>query len=68
LTRADAALQVGDAAELEAVVRRLLADGSERQRLGAAAHRLVLQQQGATQRTVALLDRLLPPATRQQAA
>jgi 3-deoxy-D-manno-octulosonic-acid transferase len=68
LTRAEAALQVGDAAELEAAVRRLLGDAAERHRLGAAARRLVEQQQGATQRTVELLDQLLPAPTRKRAA
>jgi 3-deoxy-D-manno-octulosonic-acid transferase len=66
--RAEAALQVGNATELETAVRRLLRDAAERQRLGAAARRLVLQQQGATQRTVEYLDRLLPAPTRQRAA
>jgi 3-deoxy-D-manno-octulosonic-acid transferase len=58
LTEAGGALQVGDAAELEAVVLRLLADPAERQRLGQAARRLVLRQQGATERTVEVLGQL----------
>src|SRR5262245_4754714 len=49
---ANAAVQVRDAAELEAAVRRLLADESERRRPGAAARDLVRCQQGATGRTI----------------
>ncbi len=58
LLEAGAAVQVADAASLEGAVLRLLEDGAERQRLGAAGRRLVLQQLGATERTVALLGRL----------
>jgi 3-deoxy-D-manno-octulosonic-acid transferase len=56
---AGAAVQVGNAAELEAVVRRLLRDEAERQRLGRAAQHLVRAQQGATERTIDLLDELI---------
>jgi 3-deoxy-D-manno-octulosonic-acid transferase len=59
LLAAQAAIQVSDAAALEATVRRLLGDASERLRLGEAARELVQRQQGATERTVDLLDRLL---------
>jgi 3-deoxy-D-manno-octulosonic-acid transferase len=59
LVQAGAALQVEDEAGLEATVRRLLGDAAERARLGEAARRLVQEQQGATERTVALLDGLL---------
>jgi 3-deoxy-D-manno-octulosonic-acid transferase len=68
LLQAQAALQVPDAAELEAVICRLLANPGERARLGEAARALVLKQQGATERTIDLLDRLLPKAARGQAA
>ncbi|MCS6977518.1 MAG: 3-deoxy-D-manno-octulosonic acid transferase [Gemmatales bacterium] len=54
-----AAIQVADAAELEQVTLRLLGDEAERRRLGEAARRLVLSQQGATERTLDLLHRLL---------
>jgi 3-deoxy-D-manno-octulosonic-acid transferase len=54
-----AAIQVGDAAELETTLQRLARDADERQRLGAAAQRFVLQQQGATGRTMELLDELV---------
>lgn len=59
LLEADAALQVADAAELEATVVRLLEDKDQRTRLGQAARDLVRQQQGATARTMDLLDELL---------
>jgi 3-deoxy-D-manno-octulosonic-acid transferase len=54
-----AAVQVAGAAELEAAVRRLLESSEERQRRGTVAQRFVLQQQGATARTITLLDALL---------
>ncbi|HLN27987.1 MAG TPA: 3-deoxy-D-manno-octulosonic acid transferase [Gemmataceae bacterium] len=59
LVSARAALQVADAKELENVVQNLLADPLERQRMGGAAQQLVRSQQGATQRTVECLGRLL---------
>jgi 3-deoxy-D-manno-octulosonic-acid transferase len=54
-----AACRVKDATDLEAAVRRFLADGDERRRTGAAARAFVLAQQGATARTLDLLDQLL---------
>ncbi len=51
--------QVKDAEELETVVHRLLGDAAERGRMGAAARAFVQQQQGATEKTVRLLDDLL---------
>ncbi|MBL8795730.1 MAG: 3-deoxy-D-manno-octulosonic acid transferase [Planctomycetia bacterium] len=69
LLQRQAAVQIEDAAELEEVVFRLLADADERQRRGAAAQRYVLEQQGATERTLDLLDQLLGQrAARRQAA
>jgi 3-deoxy-D-manno-octulosonic-acid transferase len=62
LTAAHGALQVADAASLEVAVRRLLADEAERARMGAAARQFVKEQQGATERTLALLDDLLAGA------
>jgi 3-deoxy-D-manno-octulosonic-acid transferase len=59
LTAAGGAIQVQDAADLEKVTRRLLADAAERHRLGQAARHFVLQQQGATERTLDCLDQLL---------
>jgi 3-deoxy-D-manno-octulosonic-acid transferase len=54
-----AAVQIAGAAELEAAVRRLLESPAERQQRGAIAQRFVLQQQGATARTITLLEGLL---------
>jgi 3-deoxy-D-manno-octulosonic-acid transferase len=68
LTAADGAVQVTDTAALEAAVRRLLADGEERARMGAAARHFVKEQQGATERTLALLDGLIAETTRGQKA
>ncbi len=56
LIDADAAIDVRDAAELEAAVRRLLRGSSERRRLGDNARQLVHQQQGATERTLDAID------------
>ncbi|MFO0811196.1 MAG: 3-deoxy-D-manno-octulosonic acid transferase [Gemmataceae bacterium] len=55
------AVQVADAAELERATAALLADPSRRKRMGAAARRLVLSQQGATAKTLDLLDFLIAP-------
>ncbi len=55
LIEARAACQVADAEQLETVVRLLLENVEERRRLGTAAREFVLSQQGATERTVALL-------------
>src|SRR5439155_10936614 len=51
LVREGGAIQVSDAAGLEAAVQSLLADTGKRRRLGATARKLVLAQQGATART-----------------
>ncbi len=59
LLDAHAACQVADAAQLEAMVRRLLEDAEERQRLGCAARAFVQRQQGATEQTITLLGQLL---------
>jgi 3-deoxy-D-manno-octulosonic-acid transferase len=59
LVDAGAAIQIADGAGLETTVRRLLSDGTERERLGTAARRFVFAQQGATERTVDLLDGLI---------
>lgn len=68
LVTAGAAVQVADAAGLEDNVRQLLADPGRRQRLGRAAQELVRSQQGATERTADLVDRLLGAQRRSQAA
>ena len=59
LLLANAAIQVRDALELAAAMRRLLADEAQRRRLGAAARELVRQQQGATERTLEVLDEFI---------
>jgi 3-deoxy-D-manno-octulosonic-acid transferase len=59
LLGAGGAVQVGDAAELERVVKNLFDDGSRRQALGEAARRFVHEQQGATARTMAAIDAVL---------
>jgi 3-deoxy-D-manno-octulosonic-acid transferase len=64
LVQAGAALQVANAVELEATIRRLLSDPAERQQLGTAAQCLVQEQQGATARTVALLSQLIEPGAK----
>jgi 3-deoxy-D-manno-octulosonic-acid transferase len=53
------AIQAADAAELERETHRLLADAAARQHLGWAAQEFVQSQQGATDRTLALLDDLI---------
>jgi 3-deoxy-D-manno-octulosonic-acid transferase len=59
LVAAQAALQVSDAAELGEKIECLLRKQHERRRLGAAARTFVLSQQGATDRTLDLLDQLV---------
>jgi 3-deoxy-D-manno-octulosonic-acid transferase len=59
LVEQKAAVQINDAVSLEKAVRRLLGDREARQQMGESARRFVLQQQGATERTLALLDKLL---------
>jgi 3-deoxy-D-manno-octulosonic-acid transferase len=62
LIEARAAIQISDAAELEAVVRQLFDDPDTRRDLGDNARRLVRDQQGATIRTVELLAQMLERA------
>ncbi len=68
LTAADAAVVVQDAQQLEAFVRRCLADPQFAAALGARAQRLVQSQLGATRRTVALLESLLTDRAENRAA
>lgn len=69
LVDARAAIQISNADGLEEAVDRLLGEGQERQRLGKAAQAFVRSEQGATERTLDCLDRLLFMAgdTRQRA-
>ena len=64
LIECGAAIQVQDAAGLDAAVRRLLADPAERSRRGEAARAFVRRQQGATEATARLLDELLTAGRR----
>lgn len=67
LVRARGALQVQDGEELEAAIGQLVKDSDERLDLGRAAQQFVQAQQGATERTLDLLDRVLQneqPSTR----
>lgn len=60
LLQRHAALQIADAAQLQQQVDQLLRDADRRARLGSAALEFVLSQQGATERTLELIDQLLP--------
>ncbi len=53
------AVQLATAEDLESTVRSLVADAARRTALGAAARAFVLSQQGATARTVEILERQL---------
>lgn len=53
------AIQVVDAVNLENEVFRLLADSSLRRTLGNSARQFVLEQQGATERTLAVLESVM---------
>jgi 3-deoxy-D-manno-octulosonic-acid transferase len=59
MLHADAARVVADGTELTAFVRRCLEDPEWAKQLGERARRLVVSQQGATERTLALLEPLL---------
>ncbi|MDB5312063.1 MAG: waaA [Gemmataceae bacterium] len=56
LVEVGGALMVKDAAELEQELAKLLTDESLRERMGAAARELVRRQQGATARTLDVID------------
>lgn len=62
LTSAGAALVVADAPHLARELRRLLADGGFRTRLGAAAQAAAAARQGALARTLELVETILPGA------
>jgi 3-deoxy-D-manno-octulosonic-acid transferase len=59
LLRAGAARQIDDAPGLERAVNELLADRTERERIGQLARTFVTREQGATERTVMHLKGLL---------
>ncbi|MFZ5829380.1 MAG: 3-deoxy-D-manno-octulosonic acid transferase, partial [Planctomycetota bacterium] len=56
----DAAVDVHNEAELETFLRRCLEQPDYAAALGGRAQALVLEQQGATERTWRLLEPLLP--------
>jgi 3-deoxy-D-manno-octulosonic-acid transferase len=59
LLESGGAIRVADAAELEREVGRLLADPALRERIGSAARAFVQSQQGATKRTLDVLDEVI---------
>ncbi len=63
LVRADAAVQVEGPAMLEATLEQLLRSPEQRDRLGLAARQLVQEQQGATERTLDVIDSVLNALT-----
>ncbi len=62
------AIQIPSAAELAPELQRLLDDPVLRQRMGAAARAMVLEQQGATERTLDVLDEVIGTVNRTSAA
>jgi 3-deoxy-D-manno-octulosonic-acid transferase len=68
LVEAGGAVVAKDAAGLERELAGLLADAVRRSAMGAAARRLVRDQQGATRRTLDVLDELIGPAPGHRAA
>jgi 3-deoxy-D-manno-octulosonic-acid transferase len=59
LVEVGGAIMVQDRAELEEAVSRLIADASLRRQMGAAAGDLVRRQQGATLRTLDVIDEVI---------
>ncbi len=59
LVEAGGAVRVRDAGELERELAALLGDDARREAMGEAARRLVREQQGATERTLDVLDRVV---------
>ncbi len=61
LLACDAAVVVANGSELTAFVRRCLGESDFASQLGSRARQLVLEQQGAADRTIDLLGRLVSP-------
>jgi 3-deoxy-D-manno-octulosonic-acid transferase len=57
-----AALQVSDARELAAALRRLLSDPAERQRMGDSGRQIVESNRGSVARLLGLIEPLVDPA------
>jgi len=64
LVAAGGAVQVPGETELEATLAEWLSDDALRSRIGAIAKTLVQQQQGATERTLAILSAWIEPVSR----
>ena len=60
LLEAEGGVQVQDEAELEEKTAALLSDASLRGQMGEHGFRLLMENQGATEKTMAILERLLP--------
>ena len=59
LLEANGAICIHDASELESEAARLLGDADLRARMGAAARTFVKSQQGATTRTLDMMDEVI---------
>ncbi len=68
LLAAGGAIQVADASEMESAIRLILGSAEQRRRLGEAARAFVRRQQGATARTMAAIDVVLPELQKRGAA
>ncbi len=68
LVEVGGAVMVPDAVALEIELAKLLADAGLREQMGTAARELVRRQQGATARTLDVLDSILTPTALTQAA
>jgi 3-deoxy-D-manno-octulosonic-acid transferase len=68
LVEVGGAVMVKDAAQLEADLAKLVADADRRAQMGEAARELVRRQQGATQRTLDVLDSVIPSTALSRAA
>jgi 3-deoxy-D-manno-octulosonic-acid transferase len=68
LVEAGGAVMVHNAEELEAKLAELLDNPHRRHQMGQAARELVQRQQGATARTLDILDRVIKPVIVSQAA
>jgi len=64
LLECSGAVVVRDEAELEREIARLLSDAELRRQMGDAARAFVQKQQGATARTIDMLDTIIAPAPR----
>ncbi len=68
LVEVGGAVMVSDAAALEAELAKLIASADLRERMGTAARELVRRQQGATARTLDVIDSILTPKALTRAA